>query len=164
MKTLLSFVILAFAISLPAVEPPTPVEPPVPGKFSVDTFATLSTPDFSHGEEFGYGTGLSYQIYPTLSASLRVTHDGLNFENNAISTVGGRFESRLPWQYLSLYGYAGAAFDLGPDQWRILPGVGAEIGATRIMKGLSVFGEAGPDVDLKGHSSWLFAAGIKIRF
>lgn len=140
------------------------VPPPVAGKLYVDTFTSISTPDFSHGEDWSYGVGVGYQINPTLSGSLRVTHAGLHFENNAISTVGGRLESRLPWEFLAPYGFLGAAFDLGPDQWRLLPGIGIEIGASKLLKGMSVFAEGGPDVDLKGHNTWLFSTGLRWRF
>lgn len=143
---------------------PTPLPPPVAGKLFVDTFTTISTPDFSHGENWGYGAGVGYVFNPTLSASLRVTHAGLNLENNAVSTVGGRVESRLPWTFLSPYGFLGCSYDLGPDQWRIQSGIGAEIGVTKLMKGLSVYAEGGPDLDLRGHSKWLFAAGLRLGF
>lgn len=167
MKTLLALLTLSIAIALPAAEPPpapAPTPPPATGKLYADLFASISTPDFSHGEEYGYGAGLGYAFSKTLSGSLRVTHAGLNIENNAVSTVGGRVESRLPWTLLSPYGYLGCAFDLGPDQWRIQSGIGAEIGVTKLMRGLSVYAEGGPDLDLRGHSKWLFAAGLRLRF
>lgn len=168
MKTsLLALSLLTLCFTAPAAEPTVAelvAPPPVTGRLFVDTFTTISTPDFSHGEDWGYGAGVGYQLSKTLSASLRASHKGLNIENNAVSTVGGRLESRLPWRFLSPYGFVGASFDLGPDQWRLNPGIGAEIGITKLMKGLSVFAEGGPDVDLKGHSTWLFATGLRIRF
>lgn len=167
MKTLLALVTLSLAIALPAAEPPpapVPTPPPATGKLFVDTFTTISTPDFSHGEQWGYGLGVGYQFNPTLSASLRATHAGLNFENNAVSTAGGRVQARFPIEFLSPYFFAGAAFDLGPDEFRLQPGVGIELGATKLLKGLSFFAEGGPNVDLKGHNDWLFSIGGKLRF
>lgn len=155
----------ASAMDAPASAPDTVTAAPSWSHgYYADTFVSLSTPDFSHQNEFGYGLGVGYAFNRNFAADVRVTHAGLNLENNAVSTVGARLVSRLPFDFLSPYGFVGAAFDLGPDQWRLRPGVGAEIGMTKIMRGMSLIGEAGLDADLKGHSGFLLSTGLRWRF
>lgn len=168
MKTKLAILLaLAFiTLSLPAIEPDPAFAPrkESAGRVYFDNFLSLRTTDFSHDEAFGYGLGVGYNFTKVFAADVRVSHEGLNIEGQAVRAVGGRVLARLPWEFLSPYGFLGAEFDLGPDQWRLQPGAGVEIGVSKKLKGLSIFGEAGLDADLKGKNGFLFSSGLRWRF
>lgn len=150
-----------------AADPP-PAPPPVTEKASTsrlyfDAFASLTTPDF-HESDYGYGLGVGYQVSKTWGADLRVAHDGLDVDGKGISEVGGRLIARMPFEFLSPYVFLGGTFQLEQDQWRIRPGAGIELGVSKKLRGLSLFGEGAIDADLKGRNGYLFNAGLRLRF
>lgn len=170
-KPLLITILLTLAsltLSLRAAEPaPPPVVENAPTAFRgfyTDQFLLLATKDFSHDETFGYGLGVGYAFTKVFAADVRLEHEGLNITGQAVRTIGGRAIARLPFEFLSPYSFVGAAFDLGPDQWKLRPGIGIEFGVSKRLQGLSIFAEGGLDADLKGSSAFLFSSGIRWRF
>lgn len=160
MKTTLALLLSILALSAFSADPQ---EAKAKGWYT-DQFLTASTTDFSHDDAYGFGLGVGYQVTKVFAADVRLTHDGLHLENNGVSTIGGRVLARLPFKALSPYGFLGASFDLRSDSWRLQPGIGAEIGVSKRLRGLSIFGEAGLDADLRGQNSFLFGAGLRWRF
>ena len=155
----------ALSADTPAVKLTEP-QPRV-GKLYADTGISLGTPDFKDGE-YGYFAGVGYQINKHFALDARASHHGLDASGSAIQDLGARAVARLPWRFLSPYGFLGASFDLERDAWHLEPGLGVELGVTNRLQGLSVFAEAGIDTRLENgslrDSGWKFASGLRLRF
>jgi len=138
-----------------------------PGRIYADSFLSLRTPDFDHGD-YLYGVGVGYQITKYWAIDARLTHQGLDAEGSAVQDIGGRLVARMPFEFLSPYTFLGASFDLERDNWRIQPGAGVELGVSKSLKGLSVFAEGVLDARLEEGSlrdpAWLFTGGLRLRF
>lgn len=158
--------ILAGSYCAYSAELPGGVAPEAPAKQSglyADTSLYLRTADFKDST-YGYAAAVGYQFSPVWAADARLVHHGLDAEGSAVQDIGGRVIARLPIKTLSPYTFVGASFNLERDIWHLQPGIGIEFGVTERLKGLSVFGEAGLDADLKGNSGYLFSSGLRWRF
>lgn len=137
--------------------------PTNPGKLYADTFLSLRTPDFDHGD-YLYGVGVGYQITKHWAIDARASHRGLDASGSGVQDIGGRLVARMPFEVLSPYTFLGASFNTERDAWHLQPGGGIEVGVNKRLKGLSVFAEGGLDADLKGRSGYLFKGGVRLRF
>lgn len=133
------------------------------GHFYADTFLGLTTPDFQ-SETWGYGVGVGYQVNPNWGADVRVLHEGLDFDGSAIQGIGGRLTARMPFKYLSPYGFLGGSFGLERDVWLIQPGAGIELTLSKTKRRIAVFAEGQLNADVNGRNTYGFASGVRWRF
>jgi|GEM_PF-3900096 hypothetical protein len=149
----------------PAAETPAPklTDPYTPSGWYADAGLSLTTPDFNTSED-GYFLGVGYQITKNWGIDARVSHEGLDINGHAVQAIGGRLVARMPFNYLSPYTFLGGTFNLERDEWRIQPGAGIELGLNKKLEGLRLFAEGAIDANLTGRNSYLFNAGIRIRF
>lgn len=133
------------------------------GHFYSDQFLTLHTADFE-SEEFGYGLGVGYQVNANWGADIRVTHEGLDVDGSLVQGIGCRLVARMPFKYLSPYGFLGGSFDLERDQWAIQPGAGIEVTPSKSLQRLALFVEGQLNADVDGHNTYSFASGVRWRW
>lgn len=152
---------------VPGVTPEAPAvkltAPPVTTGFYADTFLSLATQDFDETAD-GYGIGVGYQITKHWGADVRLAHHGLDIDGHTIQSIGGRLVARMPFDFIAPYSFLGGTFNLEADEWRLQPGAGIELGLSRKLQGLRLFGEAGLDADLRGSNGYLFTGGLRWRF
>lgn len=149
----------------PAVAPVVKLTAPPtnPGGLYADTFLSLRTPDFDHGD-YLYGARVGYQITKHWAIDAGVSHHGLDVDGSVVGDIGARLVARMPFEFLSPYTFLGASFDLARDRWHLEPGGGIELGVSKKLQGLSIFAEGGLDADLDGNSGYKFTGGIRLRF
>lgn len=158
--------LLAGAYAALSAELPSGVAPEGkdnPGHFYADQYLTLLTPDF-HGETWGYGLGLGYQVNPYWGGDVRFSHEGLDADGSLVQGVGVRLTARMPFKFLSPYGFLGGTFGLERDVWAIQPGAGIEITPSKSLSRLAVFLEGQLNADVNGRNTYGFNSGLRWRF
>jgi len=154
---------IALILALLAASLAGQAAPDRPGHLYADTFLALTTPDFQ-SETFGYGLGVGYQVNPNWGADVRVFHEGLDVDGSTIEAIGGRLTARMPFKYLSPYGFLGGTFSVREDKWLIQPGAGIEVTLSKTKRRVAVFLEGQLNADVNGSNTYGFASGVRWRF
>lgn len=178
MKTILSIIGLAGALSAGAAEPVKPEHPgqkttPPPavvapektaffngGEINVDALGVLSRPDLDGAPVWGGGVGLSYFITKGLGVGAR----GISYDNGGLflDEVEARIIFRAPlWDRIAPYGYVSGIYAFEAEQAGAGAGGGLEFRFTRMI---AAFGETGLRVTTKGANEWQTCAGIRLVF